>query len=798
MSNSGAKASTGGAISVVTSAGIDRTHANAQHANVTMGRRSGARYKTGILLHRVPTTKWGLVCIPLAVLSGCGQPVAGPDASNSRRAWPCPIGWVELTGGGCGPAVIVCRAPSPPRSCTGVELRQPAEPVVPGETPSGFHLRGDDEIAVGVPPFERAGAPGEIVCPPGWRPSAQRTCDPNLRVDCPPGTAPLPGGTCTRTAECSDEPWPRVPPGVSVSQRLHVRPGADRSVADGSSDRPFPQIRQALDLARDNTWILLSAGTYEESVEVASSVHIIGLCARRTIIRSPTTTTSLVIATRGSGVRIVLESLSVDASNAAIYTGAGSSVQVQSCRIASLRRNGITTRGAGSGVEILDSIVERPAQTQTGGYLLAAESGASIEISRVSVRGADGGLGINASGSWLGIRDSVVERMALDLVFVGDSAAGGVRIDRAVLRGGYAGIEVYSQHAPVVATDIVIQDTDNGVDVLTGALMQLRRVTIQRSAFAPVLVEGGTVDADELVALETRNRSPQDPELGVLVVPPGRLHVRRCRIENGRVAAVLAAYMDAPVPDATAEIALRDCVLRRSLPQRDGRFGNGVAAHAPARISLQHVLVQDVSQSGIALVNYDSTVSLDDVIITGVAPDAFGLGGGIAAYAGARVLGRRAAIVNVAGAAIAAAPLITALGEEERSSVVLSEVYVADVRSSTVRLAAEPGGPRPTGRVVSYGVHAGSGCTADLVRAVFDRGGYGFFAAAGSISLRQLVVSGQLDAFGATDGDTQRTTILVEDDVRLGNSREDIVVDTTLPSASALPSPTAVCLRNCM
>jgi hypothetical protein len=147
----------------------------------------------------------------------------------------------------------------------------------------------------------------------------------------------------------------------------------------------------------------------------------------------------------------------------------------------------------------------------------------------------------------------------------------------------------------------------------------------------------------------------------------------------------------------------------------------------------------------------------------------------------------------VYGVGLAAVPLGGADGEVVGARATARDLFLRDVRSSTIRFDASGHTAAPTGRLVAYGLHVADGSALDVRRAVLDGGGFGFFVAAGGrLALRTAVITRQLDAVGASN--TAADALGLEDVVRRGNAGDDVVLrDLDLPGAASLPLPTPVC-----
>ncbi len=148
------------------------------------------------------------------------------------------------------------------------------------------------EIAIDPPAApQRAVAPALLPCPIGWAPRATRAgvayCDPfpEGRKTCSGATGQRPGDReCTRIGPpCPEGEWADpiiVPDGRIV---LYVRPGAIDG--DGTRDRPFGTIAEAIAIAPHGTTIALAKGNYPDvlSIELADNLELRGACAAETI-----------------------------------------------------------------------------------------------------------------------------------------------------------------------------------------------------------------------------------------------------------------------------------------------------------------------------------------------------------------------------------------------------------------------------------------------------------------------------------------------------------------------------------
>ncbi|MCB9653012.1 MAG: DUF1565 domain-containing protein [Deltaproteobacteria bacterium] len=140
-------------------------------------------------------------------------------------------------------------------------------------------------------------APVVVTCPDGWRleEGGERFCDPypDGELECGDGAFQRPGDSaCQPIGRTCPEPgaWPSDLPESSAEQPLlfveQNNPGPEQD-ADGSIARPFHTIGRALVAARTkpNALVVISEGTYSESIVLEGQVSLRGTCATRTILQ---------------------------------------------------------------------------------------------------------------------------------------------------------------------------------------------------------------------------------------------------------------------------------------------------------------------------------------------------------------------------------------------------------------------------------------------------------------------------------------------------------------------------------
>lgn len=331
-----------------------------------------------------------------------------------------------------------------------------------------------------------------------------------------------------------------------------------------------------------------------------------------------------------------------------------------------------------------------------------------------------------------------------------------------------------------------------GIQAHSAGRVHGRRVLVARSTDAGVfaLDRETAVDLEDVVVDATAARADGASGRGLFVTTGARITADRTLVRASREAGAIAI---------AARLVLRDSAVIDVSPRPDGAYGVGIAAGlgSGAHATLERVLVERVHEAGLLFVTAGAEVS--DVVVRDVTASPRGFGIGLGAAGGGTVSLTRVAISRVTGAGIASTPFeladppapLPAIPPTAGTLVMGEDVLVEDVRSSTVAFetVSVDGTPtiRPTGTAVAYGLAVSPSCAMSLARVALHGGGYGFHDASGTLTLRDVAITGQLDAVGATTGSAE---IVVERLFSEGNALEGVVEDSALPEAATLPPPT--------
>jgi len=456
----------------------------------------------------------------------------------------------------------------------------------------------------------------------------------------------------------------------------------------------------------------------------------------------------------GAGARMTVTVAVVADNDARRSRGAGmgavqhGAIDATGVRIVRNAPSGLAASGAGSSVQVDDSIVEaQRGQTDgRGGYGLVAIAGGTLRAHATVVDdNRDVGAVANGAGSILTLDRCVVRRTARR-----DDGGGGWGI------GVEAGGRMEATASRVESNaglGIFARDTDS--------VVEMRDTVISGDGIAGVPV------SDRGVAIENAS--------SVLLE---------------RVAVIGVHGIGVSLVGRGLQAAMHDVSIADITPADVGGYAIGIGMQGGVTAELRGVYVARIREVGI--VGFlDEQVTLDDVIVHGVQPSARGGGIGIAAWGGTTLTARRTSVIDATGVAIAAVP-----GEYEGvpgspfrgSSAILEDVFVRSVHSGTIRVRYEGTQLVPDGRAVAYGLHTSEGCTLRATRALLVDGGYGVAVTGGTMTLDTAVITAQLDAAGATRGGRlDRTNVFAST-----NSTDIFQSLQDLPSASSIPPPTPI------
>ncbi|WP_437746033.1 DUF1565 domain-containing protein [Sorangium sp. So ce302] len=393
-------------------------------------------------------------------------------------------------------------------------------------------------------------------------------CHPTM-ARCPEGTFAVPQKGCVSIDGpdgCGSAPWGEI---VEAPGDLHVDPGYEGGDGDGSRERPFTTLAEALAGVQADGRVVLAEGEYDEPIEIAKPIEIVGRCASRVVLRG--------------------EKSDPDGNVSAVWIH---DVDHAGVRGVSLLSPSIGVLIQSAAVSVRDIRVTG----ESGKGLVVALPGASLDLSRSLVQSswADDGTG----EGWISV-----------LVVSGAEA----RLTENALVGGTINLRISSEAAEVVAEGNLLEAAALPSATRDGVGVHLEDGTLRLDANALVhhhlgaLVTGAGA---ELVAARNLIAAAADPapEAGGLAVEQGARASLASSVLSGACDALLA------VADAGTEVEASGNLFDGAAASESGHLGVAVEQRGGA-LSLSSSLVRQAGDAGLFVSG--GTLSASGVVIEG-------------------------------------------------------------------------------------------------------------------------------------------------------------------------------------
>jgi hypothetical protein len=516
----------------------------------------------------------------------------------------------------------------------------------------GIALTDGSCVAVGIAPD---------ACAEGfsWSDGA---CEPILPdAPCAEGTMAIPGETaCRPVMDCPTQPWGGIDGGATPQWVDGSYSGND---SDGSKQRPWTTIGQAVAAAAPGSVVGIAAGTYDENVAIdGKALHLRGTCPDQVeIVGVPAAdvTPALIImwaGTSGSsfaGFAVSGPSIAIGLSGGtdvtferlwihdAVYMGLD--VQDPLGPATAVLRDSLVERIAGRGLFVMGTevTVERsvirgtkpdPDGTNLGIQARVSDYGAnaraSLSVSRSLVSG-NAGMGVFAVGSDASVDASVVR----DTAASGDHAGWGIGVqvdlDRgerpilnvtrsALLDNTGAGASMFGATARVDST--LVRGTRPDIDLPSGvegggrginiqddltdarSTVEIVASTIDQNFGNGVFATGSDLTVDGTLIADTQANDGRGINLqpSVLNGQPVVAVVRRTAVLRARELGVLVG---------ASRLTLEDSVIEQVEPSDLG-FGDTITAlEGTTEVTILRSTVVDSGRSGLSLFDAKGTLT---------------------------------------------------------------------------------------------------------------------------------------------------------------------------------------------
>lgn len=543
-----------------------------------------------------------------SMLVACGDATTSPDAAADAAT-------VDAADGG--------------------PILPPALPTLPTLTPCRAGWR------------EVVGEESVTLCEP-W-PAGGRRDDCAIDEGHFPGT---PGCARIGTA-CPADGWPT---GLPLGRNVVYVSAAAAPGGDGRTKATaFTGIGTAADAAPFGSVIAIAAGNYDEGeIYVSPGIALWGACVAGTVIGStsaspshavvfladngsearnlriesperlgvfalgtPSTLTDVVVhGARTIGVGTADGVLNVDhvvisgtRNGRGLEIQATASVVLRFVRIDGAVEAAMSVEGASAHLSAEDTAVVGTLARADGiaGNALSAVHGAQVTLSgTVMEDSGDDGIYVADPGTMLVASDLVVRHDTRPASTSGILAitGGAAQVSRALFED-QRGVAFAPQEAGsrITLADVVVRDLHDvpsggnarGIDVFAAGAAVADRVLIARATDGAVAAygPGSTVDARDLVVIDTLGSETGDFGRGLVAEDGGAITVERVRIERARDIGVVASHGGALI-DAHA-ITIRDMLGRVSA----GDYGIGAWAELTGHVTLTDALVERARLVGV-------------------------------------------------------------------------------------------------------------------------------------------------------------------------------------------------------
>lgn len=463
--------------------------------------------------------------------------------------------------------------------CDGAET-EPAPPQLPPSC-------AEHELAL---PDGSCIRPGVLPdgCGEGFVHDGAYGCEPILPAEpCPPGQMAVPGDdTCRSVMACGPGKWGDLPVDATTQYVDGAYSGGD---SDGSENRPWPTIGQAVSAAAPGALIAVAAGSYPENLYISGkAVRLWGVCPEQVTIEGtgsaigPCPLATVCIADRAHGTEV----------------------------------GGVGILGPGMGITLSGSqgvIVDRVWVHDTGTRGIGVES--TLALTSIEIRG------------------SLIEQSHEGGMIVSGSDA---MVDRSVLRYGLPRIPDQRLGRGITIQRLCWQTSGGWQCAPTRASLVVTRSLVEQNHAAGIQVMSSDATIDSSVVRTTLPRaSDQRYGMGVnvqyscLETPAGpecdpatraSAHISRSLIEQNHRAGISVVASDA---------VLDDLVVRGNLPRAlDQIGGRGMDVQlgcydtptgpicdreTRANVSVSRSLIEHNHEGGIGIHGSDGTVDLSVV-----------------------------------------------------------------------------------------------------------------------------------------------------------------------------------------
>ena len=466
-------------------------------------------------------------------------------------------------------------------------------------------------------------------CATGFNHDGEYRCVPIVPAEpCPYGSMAAVGeDSCRPVAACGSGKWGDIP---TTPQTQHVDGSYQGSDSDGSAERPWVTITDAVGGSVSGGLIAIAAGSYLEDVVISdTAVTLWGLCPEMVEVVGTSTGNAAILIYEGASGSAV-RNLSLTGGAEGLIVAGAVDVTVHQLWVHDTNGWGLSFLSSfgPTAVAITDSLVEQCHQL---GLLV---DGSQITIERSVIRatlpalgsGRDGygiaaQVGCTAQGcdtslrSEVTIRGSVFEQNHAMGVFL---AGSDMLIEGSVIR--LTQPEVVSQMSGRGVSIQPTCDAQGICDPQSRANLTLRSSFVHQNHDVGLFVGGSDALVESTVIAGTL------PRAAGLVTGRGLSALMACTLEAGcdptiRSTLVLQSSVveqnhDAGLFVAGSDLTVHDTVVRDTIARPDGYFGDGIAILSELSLSTASVsetLVDACARAGVA--SFGSSITIQKTAI---------------------------------------------------------------------------------------------------------------------------------------------------------------------------------------
>lgn len=696
--------------------------------------------------------KVGLMLLSVALLSACGSedrsaaPATEPDAEADSASTldghevselVCPAGQVMSEDGVCTAVGLQQCAPLFIDPLTGL-CAPGAEHCPPGQVPvftgeaqgcrivgipdcDPMFIDGDTGLCDPRPEHCPAGripvftgdeqgchAVGVADCHPEHLDEETGLCDP-APATCGPDAIATPAAGCSSLEPpdgCGAGTWGNVD---EQAGDAHVDLAYSGGASDGSREKPWSSLSQALEVLEPGHRVILAAGNYDEGLILDRSLSVVGRCSSMVSLTGtlPGPTTETVVQVEGD-VQVTISDLSIAGAGIGLVASGQGKLTLERVRLAGNHDGGMLVYGSGTSVEAADVLITATgAPPGLGGFGLSTQLGGTVRLNRVAlIDNVDRGLAIYGAGSRVELQDSLVAGVAPrpdgQGGWAGDVQEGGSLITRgSVLKEATGlGLFVSEQGSEVQLLDTVLSDTQvlpgsasvRGMSVQYGAGVVVERSAItNHKSVAVVAFDPGTVVSLSRSLVARTGAGPDGTGgLALTAFAGASFALEDSSLVDNQMLGVL-------IEGGQSSLTASGLLVARTQRSADGNRGRGAQVQAGASMILERSSLMENHEVGASIYGSTTAVILRDALVARTRPRADGLRGrGLGVEAGAALTLERVALVDHSDHAL--------LVHGASSSVEASDVWIG----SSVSAVEEEGG---------WGIGVQGGASLSLERA---------------------------------------------------------------------------------